>query len=174
VGGAGFNWVDVRDVVASALVAECRGRKGQHYLLTGKWLSLVDLAALWGRVSGAKIPRLVAPMGLARAAAPFAAGWAKLWGRRPLFTSDRCACCATTATSVTPAPMPNWDTTRDRLRKPCATPTNGSSRPASWHERGEIYGWLLGAWVVVALATVPYLLLRPAPYGRHGRPGWDR
>jgi 3-oxo-5-alpha-steroid 4-dehydrogenase 1 len=36
----------------------------------------------------------------------------------------------------------------------------------------KFYGWLLGAWVVVALATVPYLLLRPAPYGRHGRPGW--
>ncbi|HJX55059.1 MAG TPA: 3-oxo-5-alpha-steroid 4-dehydrogenase, partial [Polyangia bacterium] len=36
----------------------------------------------------------------------------------------------------------------------------------------RLYGWLLGAWVVVALAVVPYLLLRPAPYGRHGRPGW--
>ena len=88
VGGAGFNWVDVRDVVASALLAECRGRKGEHYLLTGHWLSLVELAQLWGRVSGAKIPRLVAPMGLARAAAPFAATWARLCGRRPLFTSD--------------------------------------------------------------------------------------
>jgi hypothetical protein len=28
------------------------------------------------------------------------------------------------------------------------------------------------AWAVVAIAVVPYLLLRPAPYGRHGRPGW--
>ena len=36
----------------------------------------------------------------------------------------------------------------------------------------RLYTWLLGAWVVVALAVVPYLLLRPAPYGRHGRPGW--
>ena len=27
-------------------------------------------------------------------------------------------------------------------------------------------------WAMVALAVVPYLLLRPAPYGRHGRPGW--
>jgi Nucleoside-diphosphate-sugar epimerases len=88
VGGAGFNWVDVRDVIASALLAECRGRKGEHYLLTGHWLSLVDLAQLWGKVSGAKVPRLVAPMGLARAAAPLAATWARLWGRRPLFTSD--------------------------------------------------------------------------------------
>jgi 3-oxo-5-alpha-steroid 4-dehydrogenase 1 len=36
----------------------------------------------------------------------------------------------------------------------------------------RLYGWLLCAWVVVAIAVVPYLLLRPAPYGRHGRPGW--
>ena len=28
------------------------------------------------------------------------------------------------------------------------------------------------AWAVVAIGVVPYLLLRPAPYGRHGRPGW--
>ena len=88
VGGAGFDWVDVRDVVVSALAAECRGRKGEHYLLSGRWLALVELAQLWARVSGAKIPRLVAPMWLARAAAPFASTWARLRRRRPLFTSD--------------------------------------------------------------------------------------
>ena len=54
VGGAGFDWVDVRDVVASALVAECRGREGQHYLLSGHWLSFVELARLWG---GCRAPR---------------------------------------------------------------------------------------------------------------------
>jgi dihydroflavonol-4-reductase len=88
ISGAGFNWVDVRDVVQSALLAECRGRKGQHYLLSGHWLSLVDLAQLWGKVSGGKVPRWVVPMGLARAAAPFAVGWARVMRRRPLFTSD--------------------------------------------------------------------------------------
>ena len=34
------------------------------------------------------------------------------------------------------------------------------------------YRYLLGAWLVLAIGVVPYLLLRPAPYGRHGRPGW--
>jgi 3-oxo-5-alpha-steroid 4-dehydrogenase 1 len=34
------------------------------------------------------------------------------------------------------------------------------------------YRYLLGAWVLLALTVAPYLLLRPAPYGRHGRPGW--
>ena len=36
----------------------------------------------------------------------------------------------------------------------------------------QLYGWVLAAWVAVGLAVVPYLLLRPAPYGRHARPGW--
>jgi hypothetical protein len=36
----------------------------------------------------------------------------------------------------------------------------------------QLFPWLMVVWVVVALAVVPYLLLRPAPYGRHGRPGW--
>jgi protein-S-isoprenylcysteine O-methyltransferase Ste14 len=36
----------------------------------------------------------------------------------------------------------------------------------------QVFPWLMVAWVLVALAVVPYLLLRPAPYGRHGRPGW--
>jgi dihydroflavonol-4-reductase len=88
ISGAGFNWVDVRDVVQSALLAECRGRKGEHYLLSGHWLSLVELAQLWGKVAGAKIPRWVVPMSVARAAAPFAVGWARIMRRRPLFTSD--------------------------------------------------------------------------------------
>ena len=51
-------------------------------------LRTVELAQLWGRVSGARIPRLVAPMWLARAGAPFVAGWSRLRGQRPLFTSD--------------------------------------------------------------------------------------
>ncbi len=88
ISGAGFNWVDVRDVVKSALQAERLGRTGEHYLLSGHWLSLVDLARLWGEVSGARIPRWVVPMGLARAAAPFAVAWARVMRRRPLFTSD--------------------------------------------------------------------------------------
>lgn len=36
----------------------------------------------------------------------------------------------------------------------------------------RLFSWLMVGWVAVALAVVPYLLLRPAPYGRHGRPGW--
>ena len=36
----------------------------------------------------------------------------------------------------------------------------------------RFYFILLGAWAVVAAAVVPYLLFRPAPYGRHSRKGF--
>jgi len=82
----GFDWVDVRDVATSVLAAAERGAPGGRYLLPGAWRSLVDLATIVEAATGVKRPRMVSPMWLARAAAPFAVGWAKLARRRPLFT----------------------------------------------------------------------------------------
>ncbi len=36
----------------------------------------------------------------------------------------------------------------------------------------HIYAVVCWLWAGAALAVVPYLLFRPAPYGRHGREGW--
>lgn len=88
VAGSACDFVDVRDVVAAALVAERRGRSGQRYILSGTRLSLVELAQRWAHVTGRSPPRLVFPMTLARMAAPLASTWARLRGRRPLFTSE--------------------------------------------------------------------------------------
>jgi len=88
VADASYDFVDVRDVVAAALAAERRGRRGEHYLLPGTRLSLIELARLWAEATGRRAPRLVAPMWLARFGAVFAPGWARLRGRRPLFTSE--------------------------------------------------------------------------------------
>jgi 3-oxo-5-alpha-steroid 4-dehydrogenase 1 len=38
----------------------------------------------------------------------------------------------------------------------------------------SIYLVVAVVWTAVALAVIPYLLLRPAPYGRHARPGWGK
>ncbi|MCU0370921.1 MAG: NAD-dependent epimerase/dehydratase family protein, partial [Bacteroidales bacterium] len=40
----GYNWVDVRDVVQGAMAAMDKGRKGERYILGGKWVSVRDLA----------------------------------------------------------------------------------------------------------------------------------
>lgn len=84
----GFDWVDVRDVVAGAMAAEQRGRTGRSYLLSGEWKSVVELAAIAEAVTGVRPPRFVAPFWLARLGAPFLTAFARLTGRRPLYTAD--------------------------------------------------------------------------------------
>jgi dihydroflavonol-4-reductase len=88
VADASYDFVDVRDVVNAALAAEVRGRRGEHYLLPGTRLSLVELARLWAEACGRPAPRWAAPMWLARVGAVFAPPLARLRGRRPLFTSE--------------------------------------------------------------------------------------
>jgi dihydroflavonol-4-reductase len=82
----GFDWVDVRDVAASVIAAVDRGERGENYLLPGAWHSVVDLAERIEALTGKRRPRFVSPMWLARGAAPFAVGWARLRKTRPLFT----------------------------------------------------------------------------------------
>jgi dihydroflavonol-4-reductase len=88
VAGAACDFVDVRDVAEAALVAEKSGQSGARYILSGTRLSLVDLARRWSDITGRRAPRFAAPMALARLSAPFAPWFARLAGRRPLFTSE--------------------------------------------------------------------------------------
>jgi len=84
----GFDWVDVRDVVAAAMVAETRAPAGSRYLLSGHWVSARDLAKMSAELTGARCPRLVCPTWLACAAAPLATPAARLLKKRPLFTAE--------------------------------------------------------------------------------------
>ncbi len=45
-GPGGFNWVDVRDVVAGAMAAEAKGRTGEAYILSGHYQTNIDLARM--------------------------------------------------------------------------------------------------------------------------------
>jgi dihydroflavonol-4-reductase len=87
----GFDWVDVRDVVAGALAAMERGRTGESYLLTGHWASVGELARLSVEITGRPAPRLTSPQWLARIGAPFLEGWAKLTRSEPLYTGESLA-----------------------------------------------------------------------------------
>lgn len=84
----GFDWVDVRDVVAGALAACEKGRTGEAYLLSGAWRSVQDLAVEVEKVSGRAAPRLVFPTWMVLLGAPFARAWAAATGTEPLFTSE--------------------------------------------------------------------------------------
>jgi dihydroflavonol-4-reductase len=82
----GFDWVDVRDVVSGAMLAETRAPRGAGYLLSGHWVSMCDIAAGVAEITGVPAARFVCPLWLARASVPVIKGVSRLNGRRPLYT----------------------------------------------------------------------------------------
>ena len=84
----GFDWVDVRDVVAGALAAAEQGRAGESYLLCGHWHSLRELAVMAAAATGVKAPALDSPMWLARIGAPLMTLFNKVTGIEPLYTPE--------------------------------------------------------------------------------------
>jgi dihydroflavonol-4-reductase len=84
----GFDWVDVRDVVSTALAAGARGRSGERYLVSGHWLSIAELAREVARCTGVASPRFVAPLWAARLGVPFVTAFARVFGREALYTAE--------------------------------------------------------------------------------------
>jgi len=82
----GYNWVDVRDVVAGALAAESRGRTGECYLLTGHWVHICDVSRLISRLTGRKTPQAATPLWLAMPIAYLSLAWGRLQGKVPKFS----------------------------------------------------------------------------------------
>ena len=83
----GFDWVDVRDVVAGAMRAEAQSPKGATYLLSGHWVSMCDIAAMVAGITGVKNNKFTCPLWLARLGAPVIQGVSRVSGKRPLYTS---------------------------------------------------------------------------------------
>ena len=84
----GFDWVDVRDVVSTALAAGARGRPGERYLVSGHWLSIAELAREVARFTGIASPRFVAPLWAAGLGVPFVTAFARVFGRDALYTAE--------------------------------------------------------------------------------------
>jgi dihydroflavonol-4-reductase len=83
----GFDWVDVRDVVDGAMLAEQKALAGTKYLLSGHWVSMCDIATMVSEITGVPATRLLCPLWLARAVAPVVQGISRINGKRPLYTS---------------------------------------------------------------------------------------
>jgi len=84
----GFDWVDVRDIVQGLLGAEQKGRSGENYILSGKFLSVKDLAQRVETITGVKTPNIETPIWLARLGVPFARVWGAISQSEPLFTHE--------------------------------------------------------------------------------------
>lgn len=84
----GYNWVDVRDIVQGAMAAMNNGRKGERYILGGKWVSVHDLALTVEKVTGKNVNKFTIPTGLARIGVPFIKAYAQITGQEPLYTGE--------------------------------------------------------------------------------------
>ncbi len=84
----GFNWVDVRDVVNSSISAMEKGRKGERYLLAGRWMSVQDLMNLSAKITGKKAPKFVLPPKLALLGLPFIQLYSLLMKKPALYTEE--------------------------------------------------------------------------------------
>ena len=116
----GFDWVDLRDVAASMIAAEKRGRTGDNYLLAGHYASIEELAGMASATSGVEVTARKAPMWLARLAAPLGA-FGRGAGRDLSYTSDALHALrysppissAKAATELGHKPRPTADSVRD-------------------------------------------------------------
>jgi dihydroflavonol-4-reductase len=84
----GYNWVDVRDIVQGAIAAMDKGRKGERYILGGKWVSVLDLAIILEKVTGKKINKFMIPTQVAKIGVPFIKAYAKITRQEPLYTFE--------------------------------------------------------------------------------------
>ncbi len=79
----GLNLVDVRDIALGHLQAAERGKPGERYILGCENLSLKDILARLGAITGKPAPETQVPYALAYAAGLVTTGWANLTGKQP-------------------------------------------------------------------------------------------
>jgi len=84
----GFDFVDVRDVVNGAIAALKKGRKGETYLLGGKYYTLKQFSDLVLEAKGVKkrLPEL--PLAVATIGLPFVKLYAALTKKEPLYDKE--------------------------------------------------------------------------------------
>src|SRR4030095_5055722 len=83
-----WNYVYVEDVARGIALALEKTPPGGRYVLGGENVTLKDFYATVGRLTGAKIPTLRMPDGLAKAAGAMQKAWARLRGTTPQLTPD--------------------------------------------------------------------------------------
>ncbi len=120
----GHDWVDSRDVAVGAIAAAERGRAGERYILSGTWAGLTELADLVAYNGGARAPRMVMPLPLARLAAHGAELYGRFVARSLAFNREAVAVLQRTNSKVSSAKAadelgyaarPLADTVRDTM-----------------------------------------------------------
>ena len=84
----GYDWVDVRDVVAASMKAIHLKNPKQLYLLSGHYATLLQLCREIENCTGRRMPITVIPGWLVKLGLPFVAAYASLTGNEPLYTLE--------------------------------------------------------------------------------------
>jgi len=96
----GYDWVDVRDVVAGTISAMENGRSGQSYLLSGHFKTLPELYEQIILTQGKDRKLPVIPFWLAEVGVPFLKTWARVSGNKPLYTKESIEILKTSHTKI--------------------------------------------------------------------------
>ncbi len=82
----GYDFVDVRDVVQGIIEACYKGKSGECYILSNRYITVKELLDLISEVSGKEKIKIYLPIFVAKIAAPFVEFYCKLRKQRPLYT----------------------------------------------------------------------------------------
>lgn len=82
------DYVDVRDVADGMLAAAQKGRAGERYLLTGDVIPIMEMVALYGELTDAKVPRRAVPLWVGWLLLPFALAGGAVTKKEPFITAD--------------------------------------------------------------------------------------
>lgn len=85
----GYDWVDVRDVATAVVNSIEMGKKGESYLLSGKFYSMVELTDIVAKVLDKKVVKSKIPLWFIQGLLPLITFVSKLTGKPPTFTQAR-------------------------------------------------------------------------------------
>lgn len=83
----GYDFVDVRDVASGVIAATERGKKGECYILSNRYVAVPELLNTLSSITGGKKIRTYLPMWFAKLTAPLAELYYKIRNESPLFTA---------------------------------------------------------------------------------------
>lgn len=83
----GYDFVDVRDVAIGTLACVEHGRKGESYILSGRYYTVGEILQLLHEITGHKKVGITLPLSIAKMVAPMAEAYYKLIKQPPIFTA---------------------------------------------------------------------------------------
>lgn len=83
----GFDFVDVRDVADGIIAAAKRGKRGECYILSNRFIEVKEMLDILAFASGRKPLKIYLPLWFAKTFAPLMEIYYKLSKKTPLFTS---------------------------------------------------------------------------------------